>query len=82
MKSLRATKLIEENTIANSNEKATIIHNDEVKNRVSSIVDKDSRRENPFSVRRPLQIDAKTAFTQLQLLVLSSNGGTWLESRI
>jgi 5-methyltetrahydropteroyltriglutamate--homocysteine methyltransferase len=49
----------EENTLANTNrKKATIIHNDAVKNRVASIVDEDSKRKNPFSVRRQLQIDS------------------------
>lgn len=48
----------QENTIANENRKtATIIHNDEVKNRVASIVDKDSRRRNSFPIRQKKQID-------------------------
>jgi len=51
--------VFEENTLANSNrKKATIIHNDAVKNRVASIVEEDSRRKSPFSVRRQQQIDA------------------------
>tara|TARA_R110000868_G_scaffold409141_1_gene694169 strand:+ start:5460 stop:7784 length:2325 start_codon:yes stop_codon:yes gene_type:complete len=51
--------VFEENTLANSNrKKATIIHNEAVKNRVASIVEEDSRRKNPFSVRRQQQIDA------------------------
>lgn len=49
----------EENTLANSNrKKAAIIHNDEVKNRVAAIVEKDSNRNSPFSVRRQQQINA------------------------
>jgi 5-methyltetrahydropteroyltriglutamate--homocysteine methyltransferase len=48
----------EDNTLANTNrKKATIIHNEEVKNRVIRIVEKDSRRQNPFSIRRKKQID-------------------------
>jgi 5-methyltetrahydropteroyltriglutamate--homocysteine methyltransferase len=48
----------EANTLANANrKKATIIHNQEVKNRIARIVEKDSRRQNPFSIRRQKQID-------------------------
>lgn len=48
----------QENTTANENRKtASIIHNDEVKNRVASIVDEDSKRKNPFPIRRKKQID-------------------------
>lgn len=48
----------EANTVTNTNrKKGTIIHNQQVKNRVASIVNEDYRRENPFSVRRKLQID-------------------------
>ncbi|TDE06467.1 5-methyltetrahydropteroyltriglutamate--homocysteine S-methyltransferase [Flavobacterium hiemivividum] len=51
--------LFEENTLANINrKKATIIHNDAVKNRVAAIVEKDSKRNSPFSIRRQQQIDA------------------------
>ncbi|WP_369769704.1 5-methyltetrahydropteroyltriglutamate--homocysteine S-methyltransferase [Flavobacterium sp. WC2416] len=51
--------VFEENTLANNNrKKATIIHNEAVKNRVASIVEEDSRRKSPFSVRRQQQIDA------------------------
>ena len=49
----------EENTLANTNrKKATIIHNDAVKNRVASIVEKHSKRNSPFPVRRQQQIAA------------------------
>jgi 5-methyltetrahydropteroyltriglutamate--homocysteine methyltransferase len=48
----------EANTLANTNrKKATIIHNVEVKNRVAHIVEKDSKRQNPFSIRRQKQTD-------------------------
>jgi len=48
----------EANILANTNrKKATIIHNQEVKNRIARIVEKDSRRQNPFSIRRQKQID-------------------------
>ena len=51
--------LFEENTLANENKKkATIIHNAAVKERVAAITTEDSQRNNPFSVRRQLQIDA------------------------
>ncbi|NRT14097.1 5-methyltetrahydropteroyltriglutamate--homocysteine methyltransferase [Flavobacterium sp. 28A] len=51
--------LFEENTLANDNKKkATIIHNAAVKERVAAITTEDSQRNNPFSVRRQLQIDA------------------------
>ncbi|NRS87188.1 5-methyltetrahydropteroyltriglutamate--homocysteine methyltransferase [Flavobacterium sp. 7E] len=51
--------LFEENTLANENKKkATIIHNAAVKQRVAAITTEDSQRNNPFSVRRQLQIDA------------------------
>jgi 5-methyltetrahydropteroyltriglutamate--homocysteine methyltransferase len=49
----------EENTTANTNRKdAKIIHNNAVKNRVVAIVEKDSKRNSPFSIRRQQQIDA------------------------
>lgn len=49
----------EENTLANAKrKKAKIIHNEEVKNRVAAIVEKDSKRNNPFAIRRQQQIDA------------------------
>ncbi|MCW2120454.1 5-methyltetrahydropteroyltriglutamate--homocysteine S-methyltransferase [Flavobacterium sp. 7A] len=42
----------EANTVANEKRKtATIIHNDAVKNRVASIEENDSKRNNPFAVR-------------------------------
>lgn len=48
-----------ENTVANENRKtATIIHNDIVKKRVASISEKDSKRENVFSIRRKKQSEA------------------------
>lgn len=48
-----------ENTVANENRKtATIIHNEIVKNRVATISEKDSKRENVFSIRRKKQIEA------------------------
>ncbi|NGY36360.1 5-methyltetrahydropteroyltriglutamate--homocysteine S-methyltransferase [Flavobacterium sp. XN-5] len=51
--------LFEENTLANINrKKAIIIHSDAVKNRVAAIVEKDSKRNSPFSIRRQQQIDA------------------------
>lgn len=47
-----------ENNKANQNRKtATIIHNETVKNRVGKINEKDSQRENPFSIRRQKQIE-------------------------
>ncbi|UOX34636.1 5-methyltetrahydropteroyltriglutamate--homocysteine S-methyltransferase [Flavobacterium sediminilitoris] len=47
-----------ENNKANQNRKtATIIHNEAVKNRVGKINEKDSQRENPFSIRRQKQIE-------------------------
>ncbi|WP_016989036.1 5-methyltetrahydropteroyltriglutamate--homocysteine S-methyltransferase [Flavobacterium sp. ACAM 123] len=49
----------EENTLANDKrKKAKIIHNEEVKNRVTAIVDKDSKRNSAFAIRRQQQIDA------------------------
>jgi 5-methyltetrahydropteroyltriglutamate--homocysteine methyltransferase len=49
----------EENKLANTNKKeAKIIHNEVVKNRVAAIVEKDSRRNSPFPIRRQQQIDA------------------------
>jgi 5-methyltetrahydropteroyltriglutamate--homocysteine methyltransferase len=49
----------EENSLANDNrKKATIIHNEAVKNRVAAIVENDSKRNSPFSIRRQQQIDA------------------------
>jgi 5-methyltetrahydropteroyltriglutamate--homocysteine methyltransferase len=49
----------EENTTANANRKeAKIIHNSAVKTRVAAIEEKDSKRNNPFSIRRQQQIDA------------------------
>ncbi|WP_426095106.1 5-methyltetrahydropteroyltriglutamate--homocysteine S-methyltransferase [Flavobacterium sp. DSR2-3-3] len=50
--------LFQENTTANENRKTSkLIHNDVVKNRVTSIATGDDQRENPFSVRRKKQID-------------------------
>ncbi|WP_426090782.1 5-methyltetrahydropteroyltriglutamate--homocysteine S-methyltransferase [Flavobacterium sp. DSR3-2] len=50
--------LFQENTTANENRKTSkLIHNDAVKNRVTSIATGDDQRENPFSVRRKKQID-------------------------
>lgn len=50
--------LFQENTTANENRKTSkLIHNDVVKNRVTSIATADDQRENPFSVRRKKQID-------------------------
>lgn len=47
-----------ENNKANQNRKtATIIHNEAVKNRAGKINEKDSQRENPFSIRRQKQIE-------------------------
>ena len=47
-----------ENTVANENRKTSkLIHNPAVKNRVSSITAKDSKRENTFAIRRKKQID-------------------------
>lgn len=47
-----------ENTVANENRKTSkLIHNPAVKNRVSSITTKDSKRENTFAIRRKKQID-------------------------
>jgi len=49
---------LEENTIANENRKTSkLIHNDAVKNRVTSITTGDDQRQNAFSIRREKQID-------------------------
>jgi len=44
------------NTYANENRKtSSLIHNNEVKKRVSELTSKDDQRINPFSVRQPIQ---------------------------
>lgn len=48
----------QENTVANETRKTSkLIHNDAVKNRVSSIATGDDQRANAFSIRRKKQID-------------------------
>ncbi len=47
-----------ENTVANENRKTSkLIHNDVVKTRVTNSTENDSKRENPFAIRRKKQID-------------------------
>lgn len=53
-----ATQL-EANIIANNNRKTSkLIHNEKVKNRVASIVESDSKRNNTFATRRQKQAEA------------------------
>nr|WP_315195137.1 5-methyltetrahydropteroyltriglutamate--homocysteine S-methyltransferase [uncultured Flavobacterium sp.] len=48
-----------ENTIANQNRKTSkLIHNEKVKNRVASIIESDSKRNNTFATRRQKQAEA------------------------
>jgi len=48
-----------ENTVANENRKTSkLIHNQKVKNRVSAIVESDSKRLNTFDIRRKKQAEA------------------------
>jgi 5-methyltetrahydropteroyltriglutamate--homocysteine methyltransferase len=53
------TTQLEANIVANNNRKTSkLIHNEKVKNRVASIVESDSKRNNTFAARREKQAEA------------------------